>query len=81
MKLLGFPLLGSHATELIGQGTIMMHGELTTDIMENFIASHPTLSEAFTKLFAVGGSGRSLLTMQVPKLLNSLGGRKKGRRR
>jgi dihydrolipoamide dehydrogenase len=24
----------------------MMHGELTTDIMEDFIAAHPTLSEA-----------------------------------
>lgn len=45
-EIIGLSIVGSHATELIGQGTIMMHGELTTDIMEDFIAAHPTLSEA-----------------------------------
>jgi len=45
-EIIGLSIVGAHATELIGQGTIMLHGELTTDVMEDFIAAHPTLSEA-----------------------------------
>lgn len=36
----------AHATELIGQAAVMMHTELTADTLEQFIAAHPTLSEA-----------------------------------
>lgn len=55
-EIIGVSIVGPHATELIGQGTIMLHAELTTDIMENFIAAHPTLSEAVHEamLSAVG---------------------------
>lgn len=45
-EIIGITIIGPHATELIGQGTIIMHAEMTTDSMENFIAAHPTLSEA-----------------------------------
>jgi dihydrolipoamide dehydrogenase len=44
-EIIGITIIGPHATELIGQGTIMMHAEMTTDSMENFISAHPTLSE------------------------------------
>ncbi|WP_066053746.1 dihydrolipoyl dehydrogenase [Robertmurraya korlensis] len=55
-ELLGISIVGAHATELIGQGAVMLHAELTTDILENFIAAHPTLSEAVHEaiLSAVG---------------------------
>ncbi|WP_264737728.1 dihydrolipoyl dehydrogenase [Cytobacillus firmus] len=55
-EILGISIVGAHATELIGQGAIMLHAELTADIMENFIAAHPTLSEAVHEalLSAVG---------------------------
>lgn len=45
-EIIGITIIGPHATELIGQGTIMLHAEMTTDSMENFISAHPTLSEA-----------------------------------
>lgn len=45
-EIVGITIVGPHATELIGQGTIMMHSEMTADSMKNLIASHPTLSEA-----------------------------------
>jgi dihydrolipoamide dehydrogenase len=45
-EVIGISIIGPHATELIGQGTMMLHAEMTTDSMENFIAAHPTLSEA-----------------------------------
>lgn len=45
-EIIGISIIGTHATELIGQGTLMMHAEMTIDSMENFIAAHPTLSEA-----------------------------------
>ncbi|TWE01856.1 dihydrolipoamide dehydrogenase [Neobacillus bataviensis] len=45
-EILGVSIVGPHATELIGQGTVMLHAELTTETMENFIAAHPSLSEA-----------------------------------
>lgn len=45
-EILGISIVGPHATELIGQGAVMLHAELTADIMENFISAHPTLSEA-----------------------------------
>jgi dihydrolipoamide dehydrogenase len=55
-EILGFSIVGPHATELIGQGAVMLHAELTVDVMENFIAAHPTLSEAIHEalLSAVG---------------------------
>ncbi|WP_129725882.1 dihydrolipoyl dehydrogenase [Ectobacillus funiculus] len=45
-EILGISIAGSHATELIGQGAIMLHAEMTVDAMQDFIAAHPTLSEA-----------------------------------
>lgn len=45
-EIVGISIVGAHATELIGQGAVMLHAELTADMMENFIAAHPTLSEA-----------------------------------
>ena len=41
---------------MIGQGALMLHAELTTDLMETFIAAHPTLSEAVQEalLSAIG---------------------------
>ncbi|MCE0448576.1 dihydrolipoyl dehydrogenase [Brevibacillus sp. AF8] len=45
-EILGVSIVGPRATELIGQGTVMIHGEMTADMMETFISAHPTLSEA-----------------------------------
>jgi len=45
-EVIGVSIVGAHATELIGQGVVMIHAELTTDILENSIAAHPSLSEA-----------------------------------
>ncbi|MCL6571489.1 MAG: dihydrolipoyl dehydrogenase [Bacillus sp. (in: Bacteria)] len=45
-EILGISIVGPHATELIGQGTIMLHAELTTDILKDLMAAHPTVSEA-----------------------------------
>ncbi|MEH6946908.1 dihydrolipoyl dehydrogenase [Bacillus sp. JJ634] len=45
-EILGISIVGPHATELIGQGTIMLHVEITTDVLENLIMAHPTLSES-----------------------------------
>lgn len=45
-ELIGVSIVGAHATELIGQATVMLHAEMTTDVLVNFIAAHPTLSEA-----------------------------------
>lgn len=45
-EIIGLSIVGPKATELIGQGTVMIHSELTIDVMEDFIAAHPTLSEA-----------------------------------
>ncbi|MED4227875.1 dihydrolipoyl dehydrogenase [Neobacillus cucumis] len=55
-EIVGVSIVGPHATELIGQGTVMLHAELTTDTMEQFIAAHPSLSEAIHEaiLSAVG---------------------------
>ncbi len=55
-EILGFSIVGPHATELIGQGTVMMHAEMTTDFIEGMIAAHPTLSESIHEalLSAVG---------------------------
>jgi dihydrolipoamide dehydrogenase len=48
-EIVGVSIVGPHATELIGQGIVMLHAELTTDSMEQFIAAHPTLSEAINE--------------------------------
>lgn len=55
-EILGFSIVGPHATELIGQGTVMLHAELTTDVIEDLIVAHPTLSESIHEalLSAVG---------------------------
>ncbi|UFJ39629.1 dihydrolipoyl dehydrogenase [Brevibacillus humidisoli] len=45
-QIVGMTIVGPRATELIGQGSVMLHTELTADTMEGFIAAHPTLSEA-----------------------------------
>ena len=45
-EILGFSIVGQHATELIGQGTIMLHAEITSDMLEDLVAAHPTLSES-----------------------------------
>ncbi|SDH86889.1 dihydrolipoyl dehydrogenase [Alteribacillus bidgolensis] len=45
-EIVGISIIGPHATELIGQGTTLLHLETTVDLMEDFIAAHPTLSEA-----------------------------------
>ncbi|PLS04814.1 dihydrolipoyl dehydrogenase [Neobacillus cucumis] len=55
-EIVGVSIVGPHATELIGQGTVMLHAELTTDSMEQFIAAHPSLSEAIQEaLFSAVG--------------------------
>lgn len=55
-EILGVSIVGPRATELIGQGTVMLHGEMTADMMETFISAHPTLSEAIHEalLAAIG---------------------------
>ncbi|GAB6436562.1 MULTISPECIES: dihydrolipoyl dehydrogenase [Bacillus] len=55
-EIVGISIIGPHATELIGQGTVMIHTEVTADIMRDYIAAHPTLSEAIHEalLQAVG---------------------------
>lgn len=55
-EILGFSIVGPHATELIGQGTVMLHAEMTTDVIEDLIVAHPTLSESIHEalLQAVG---------------------------
>lgn len=55
-EIVGISIIGPRATELIGQGTVMIHTEVTADIMRDFIAAHPTLSEAIHEalLQAVG---------------------------
>lgn len=45
-EIVGLSIVGPHATELIGQGALMINTELTTDLLHDFIAAHPTLSEA-----------------------------------
>ncbi|HDR7532554.1 dihydrolipoyl dehydrogenase [Bacillus sp. AY1-10] len=55
-EIVGISIIGPHATELIGQGTVMIHTEVTADIMRDYIAAHPTLSESIHEalLQAVG---------------------------
>ncbi|MCP8967396.1 dihydrolipoyl dehydrogenase [Ectobacillus ponti] len=55
-EILGVSIVGPHATELIGQGSVMLQAELTVDSMQDFIAAHPTLSEAIQEalLSAIG---------------------------
>jgi dihydrolipoamide dehydrogenase len=55
-EVIGVSIVGVHATELIGQATVMLHAELTTDSLENFIAAHPTISETIHEalLSAIG---------------------------
>lgn len=55
-EIVGISIIGPRATELIGQGTVMIHTEVTADITRDYIAAHPTLSEAIHEalLQAVG---------------------------
>ncbi|MGM7724221.1 dihydrolipoyl dehydrogenase [Metabacillus sp. Hm71] len=45
-SIIGVSIIGPRATELIGQATLMLHTELTVDVLENFVAAHPSLGEA-----------------------------------
>lgn len=45
-EIVGVSIVGPRATELIGQAALMLHAELTADVVESNIAAHPTLSEA-----------------------------------
>lgn len=45
-EILGFSIVGPRATELIGQGALMMHAEIASNYLKDSIAAHPTLSEA-----------------------------------
>ena len=45
-EIVGVSIVGPRATELIGQASLMLHAELTADVLESAIAAHPTLSEA-----------------------------------
>ncbi|KHD86127.1 dihydrolipoyl dehydrogenase [Heyndrickxia ginsengihumi] len=58
-EIIGISIVGPHATELIGQGTIMLHAELTSDSMDHFIAAHPTLSEAIHEAI-LNANGQSI---------------------
>ncbi|PHC43335.1 dihydrolipoyl dehydrogenase [Bacillus toyonensis] len=55
-EIVGISIIGPRATELIGQGTVMIHTEVTADTMRDYIAAHPTLSETIHEalLQAVG---------------------------
>ncbi|MGM0438373.1 MAG: dihydrolipoyl dehydrogenase [Bacillota bacterium] len=44
-QIVGMLIIGSHATELIGQGTIAIRLESTVETLEDIIFPHPTLSE------------------------------------
>ncbi|MFB6465521.1 dihydrolipoyl dehydrogenase [Cytobacillus sp. Hz8] len=57
-EIIGISIIGHHATELIAQGTVMLHAELTIDLLENMITAHPTLSEAIQEalLSAIGNA-------------------------
>ncbi len=57
-EIVGMSIVGPRATELIGQGTVMLHAEMTVDAMAGFIAAHPTLSEAIHEalLSAIGNA-------------------------
>ncbi len=44
-QLVGMLIIGAHATELIGQGTIAMSLESTVETIDDIILPHPTLSE------------------------------------
>lgn len=48
-EIVGISIVGPCATELIGQGTVILNGELTLDVMESFISAHPLLSEPIQK--------------------------------
>ncbi|KZO00095.1 dihydrolipoyl dehydrogenase [Pseudobacillus badius] len=51
-EIIGLSIVGPHATELIGQGTVMIHGEMTADSLERLIAAHPSVSEAIYEAVA-----------------------------
>ncbi len=50
-EILGFSIVGQHATELIGQGTIMLHAEITADMLEDLVAAHQPCRNPYMKLF------------------------------
>lgn len=45
-EIVGISIVGPRATELIGQAALLLHSEMTADALADFIAPHPTLSEA-----------------------------------
>lgn len=58
-EIVGISLVGARATELISQAALLMHAEMTADAMEDFIAPHPTLSEALHEAVR-GAIGRAI---------------------
>jgi len=45
-EVVGLSIAGPHATELIGQGALMLNAEMTADMLDQYIVAHPTVSEA-----------------------------------
>jgi len=45
-EIVGMTVIGPLATELIGQGAMMIHAEMTVEAVEDLVVAHPTLSEA-----------------------------------
>jgi dihydrolipoamide dehydrogenase len=55
-EIVGITMVGPGVTELVGQGAMMLHTEMTIDGMENFISAHPSASEAIQEaLFCATG--------------------------
>ena len=58
-RILGVHIIGSHATELIGQAALAMHLKATDEDLSRAIFPHPSLSESLTEA-AREALGRSL---------------------
>jgi dihydrolipoamide dehydrogenase len=64
-QLLGGQIMGTHASELIGQVTLAVQNQLTAAAMVDTIAAHPTLSEAIHET-AEGLFGQSIHIFSRP---------------
>lgn len=58
-EIVGLSIIGPLATELIGQGVVMLQAEMTAEGMENFISAHPSVSEAIQEAL-LGATGHAL---------------------
>jgi dihydrolipoamide dehydrogenase len=58
-ELLGFHILGAHASDLIAEGTLALSMEATAFEIVNTIHAHPTLSEAIAEA-AEGITGKPI---------------------